>query len=114
MAFSRLRRTSAVLIALVAATALTGACGSGSDNGGSSGALDAPGADVLQKASGKTTVEFWHGMKGANATAIDKLVADFNAQSDKVTVKAVFQGDYDQTIAKYKASVQQKKTPDLV
>jgi sn-glycerol 3-phosphate transport system substrate-binding protein len=114
MAYSRLRRTGAVFLSLVAATALTSACGGGSD-GGSSDSLDAPGAEVLQKASGKTTIEFWHAMKGGNAAAVDKLVAAFNAQSGgKVEVKAVFQGDYDETIAKYKASVQQKSTPALV
>ena len=70
---------------------------------------------MLEKATDKTTIEFWHAMKGANAAAIDKLVADFNAQSGgKVEVKAVFQGSYDETIAKYKASVQQKNTPALV
>ncbi|MCW3816138.1 ABC transporter substrate-binding protein [Micromonospora sp. DR5-3] len=109
----RLRRTMTAFVALVAVAAM-GACGgSGSDAGGD--ALDAPGAEVLEKASGKTTIEFWHSMKGANAEAVDQLVADFNAQSGgKVEVKAVFQGSYDETIAKYKASVQQKSTPALV
>ncbi|MEU7997934.1 ABC transporter substrate-binding protein [Micromonospora sp. NPDC049060] len=111
----RFRRTAAAFVAVVAAAALT-ACGdSGSGTDGGSGALDAPGAEVLEKATDKTTIEFWHAMKGANATAVDQLVADFNAQSGgKVEVKAVFQGSYDETIAKYKASVQQKSTPALV
>ncbi|MFU8851253.1 ABC transporter substrate-binding protein [Micromonospora sp. SL1-18] len=100
-------------VALVAVAAM-GACGgSGSDDGND--ALDAPGAEVLEKATGKTTIEFWHSMKGPNAEAVDRLVTNFNAQSGgKVEVKAVFQGSYDETIAKYKASVQQKSTPALV
>ncbi|OKI49199.1 ABC transporter substrate-binding protein [Micromonospora sp. CB01531] len=109
----RLRRTMAAFVALVAVAAMGGCGGSGSDAGGD--ALDAPGAEVLEKATGKTTIEFWHSMKGPNAQAVDQLVADFNAQSGgKVEVKAVFQGSYDETIAKYKASVQQKSTPALV
>ncbi|AVT31637.1 ABC transporter substrate-binding protein [Plantactinospora sp. BC1] len=115
MANSRLRRTGVAAVALLVATALVGGCGSGSDEGDSAEALNAPGAEVLDNADGKTTVEFWHAMKGANAAAVDKLVADFNAQSGgKVEVKPVFQGSYDETIAKYKASVQQKNTPALV
>ncbi|MBM0237079.1 ABC transporter substrate-binding protein [Micromonospora sp. ATA32] len=111
----RLRRTMTAFVALVAAAALT-ACGdSGSGTDGGNDALDAPGAEVLEKAGDKTTIEFWHAMKGPNAAAVDQLVADFNAQSGgKVEVKAVFQGGYDETIAKYKASVQQKSTPALV
>ncbi|MEQ4305309.1 ABC transporter substrate-binding protein [Plantactinospora sp. B6F1] len=115
MASSRLRRTGVVAVALLVATALVGGCGSGSDEGGSAEALEAPGPEVLDSAEGRTTIEFWHAMKGANAAAVDKLVADFNAQSGgKVEVKPVFQGNYDETIAKYKASVQQKSTPALI
>ena len=111
----RLRRTMAAFVAVVAAAALSACGGSGSGTDTAKDALDAPGAEVLEKATDKTTIEFWHGMKGANAAAIDKLVADFNAQSGgKVEVKAIYQGNYDETIAKYKASVQQKSTPALV
>ncbi|MGC4807737.1 ABC transporter substrate-binding protein [Micromonospora sp. DT233] len=110
----KLRRALAAFAALSAAAALT-ACGGSGSGTDSADALEAPGAEVLEKATGKTTIEFWHGMKGANAEAIDKLVADFNAQSGgKAEVKAVYQGNYDETIAKYKASVQQKSTPALV
>ncbi|MEV0328331.1 ABC transporter substrate-binding protein [Micromonospora echinospora] len=114
MALPRPRRTGAVMLALLTAAALVAGCGA--DSGGeASDALDAPGAEALENADGKTTVEFWHSMKGANATAVDKLVADFNAANGgKVEVKPVYQGSYDETIAKYKASVQQKSTPALV
>ncbi|MGC4892229.1 ABC transporter substrate-binding protein [Micromonospora sp. DT31] len=111
----KLRRALAAFAALSAAAALTACGGSGSGTDSATDALDAPGAEVLEKATDKTTIEFWHGMKGANAAAIDKLVADFNAQSGgKAEVKAIYQGNYDETIAKYKASVQQKSTPALV
>lgn len=108
------RRLLAGLAGLLATAILAAGCGSGSSGGGSTGALDAPGADALNKANGKVTIEFWHSMKGANADAINKLVSDFNAQSSKVEVKAVFQGSYDDTIAKYKAAVQQHNTPAVV
>jgi sn-glycerol 3-phosphate transport system substrate-binding protein len=100
-----------LLTASILALALT-ACGGGDDDAGSSGV---PGKDALDKASGKVSIEFWHSMKGANAEAIDALVADFGkANGDKVEVKPVYQGSYDDTIAKYKTAVQQKNTPALV
>jgi sn-glycerol 3-phosphate transport system substrate-binding protein len=105
-------RVCALAAVVTAAVALSG-CG-GSDDGGSASASSAPGADVLDKAKGPVEVEFWHSMKGANVTALNKIVSDFNAaHQGKIEVKAVFQGDYDTTIAKYKASVQQKHTPEL-
>jgi sn-glycerol 3-phosphate transport system substrate-binding protein len=108
------RRTAASVLAVVALLAAgCGSSDSGSDSG--SGALDAPGADALDKATGVTKVTFWHGMKGANGEAVDKLVKAFNAaNSGKIEVTAVYQGDYDDTITKYKTSVQQGNTPSVV
>jgi sn-glycerol 3-phosphate transport system substrate-binding protein len=110
---SRLSRTlSAGTVAL--ALALTAACGSSSKGSDSAGSTAAPGADVLNSA-GPVTVSFWHAMKGANADALNALVAKFNsAHAGKITVKATFQGSYDDTISKYKAAVQAKQTPSLV
>ena len=73
------RRLRYAVPAVVASASLfLAACGGGSDNGsdggdgGSSGG--APAADVLSKASGVTTVAFWHAMDGTNAEALTKLV----------------------------------------
>ena len=103
----------ASLLAVVAL--LAAGCGSNDDSGSQSGALDAPGADALDKAAGVTKITFWHGMKGANGAAVDKLVKAFNAEhSGKIEVTAVYQGDYDDTITKYKTSVQQGNMPSVV
>jgi len=105
-------RRPVLLAAALMMTPLLTACGSDDSPQGSPGI---PGADALDKASGKVTVEFWHSMKGANADAINALVADFNREKNgKVEVKPVYQGTYDDTIAKYKSAVQQKSTPALV
>jgi sn-glycerol 3-phosphate transport system substrate-binding protein len=96
------------LALLAGAALLITSCGSG--GGGDAGG--APPADAI---SGKVTIEFWHSMKGANATAVDQLVADFQAKyGSRITVRPVFQGDYDETVAKYKAAVQQENTPALI
>jgi len=114
---SVLQRRTAAAGSLLAVLALVAAgCGGDSSNDDSgSGALDAPDASALDKASGVTKVTFWHGMKGANGAAVDKLVKAFNAaNSGKIEVTAVYQGDYDDTITKYKTSVQQGNTPSVV
>jgi len=112
----RRRRHLTAFVALAAALVLSACGGDGSGNGaGGADALEAPGPEVLENATGTTTIEFWHSMRGANAEAIDRLVSEFNAQNaGKIEVKAVFQGSYDETIDKYKVSVQQKNTPALV
>ena len=88
------------------------ACGGGSDAGGTAGA---PAPDALTKASGVTTVSFWHAMDGKNAEALTKLVTEFNQKnSGKIEVKATYAGKYDDTITKYKAAIQSKSTPDVI
>ncbi len=111
------QRRTATAASLLAALALvaTGCGGSDSGDGGSTGGQDAPDASALDNATGVTKVTFWHGMKGANGEAVDKLVKAFNAKnSGKIEVTAVYQGDYDETITKYKTSVQQGNTPSVV
>ena len=97
------QRRTATAAALLAVVALVAAGCGGSDSSGdtASGGQDAPGADALDKATGVTKVTFWHGMKGANGEAVDKLVKAFNAEhTGKIEVTAVYQGDYDETITR--------------
>src|SRR5688572_14136870 len=106
----RHRRLAAILSALLIAGFALTACGS--DDVAPGAADGVPGRDVLDNAKEKVTIEFWHAMRGANADAINALVAEF-ARSEaggKVEVKPVYQGTYDDTIAKYKTAVQQNNT----
>lgn len=107
---SRTLSTGAVALALT----LTAACGSSSSSSDDAGSDTAPGADVLES-GGPVTVSFWHAMKGANNDALNVLVEKFNAtHQGKIMIKPTFQGNYDDTITKYKAAVQAKQTPALV
>jgi sn-glycerol 3-phosphate transport system substrate-binding protein len=108
-------RRAGILVAGLAAVALAAsACGGGGSSGNAQ-STGVPGADALTKAQGVTTITFWHSMKATNADALNTMVAAFNKKNvAKIKVNAVFQGEYDDVITKYKASVQQKKTPDLV
>ena len=53
-------------------------------------------------------------MSGELGKAVDKLVADFNASQKNVQVEAVFQGIYDESINKMKASMDTKSGPSLI
>ncbi|MDF2145688.1 ABC transporter substrate-binding protein [Knoellia sp. p5-6-4] len=102
----------AVPAGLASLTLLLAACGGDSAGGDAAGA---PEAGALDKASGVTTVSFWHAMDGKNAEALTKLVNDFNtANKGKIEVKATYAGKYDDAITKYKAAIQSKSTPDVI
>ena len=108
------RRAGLLVAGLAAVTLAASACGGGGP-GGDAQNSGVPGADALTNAKGVTTISFWHSMKATNADALNTMVAAFNTKNaGKIQVNPVFQGDYDDVITKYKASVQQKKTPDLV
>ena len=102
-----------VLAAGVAALSLgLAACGG---SGGAPEGAKAPDKGALDKTSGVTKVSFWHAMDGKNAEVLTKLVDEFNKEnSGKIQVEATYAGKYDDAIAKYKASIQSKSTPDVV
>ncbi|GAA2235952.1 ABC transporter substrate-binding protein [Kitasatospora cystarginea] len=110
-----LRLAAGLAAAALALTACSSSSSGDSSSGDSSSGGSAPGADALDQTQGVTTVTFWHAMTGQNATVLTSLVNEFNAaHRGKIEVKPLFQGTYDDVIAKYKASVQQKGTPSLV
>ena len=106
---ARLRTLLAVFgVLLFAAVA---GCGGGRPEG----SLAVPSQDALDRASGVTTISFWHSMDATNGAALDALVDQFNAaHAGKIVVQPVFQGDYDTAITKYKASVQSNTTPSII
>lgn len=62
-----------------------------------------------------TTVTFWHSMGGVNGEAMDYLVNKFNDENtDGITVEAVYQGEYDDTINKLKSAQIGNMGADLV
>jgi sn-glycerol 3-phosphate transport system substrate-binding protein len=60
------------------------------------------------------TVTFWHSMAGKNGETVNKLVAQFNQQhTDKIRVKAIFQGKYNDSLTKLRASIKSRQTPTI-
>lgn len=62
-----------------------------------------------------TTVTFWHAMGGTNGEALTYLVDKFNAENTEgITVEAVYQGSYDDSINKLKSAQMGNMGADLV
>lgn len=104
-----------VASALVAAVALVlAACGDPLAVGGTFGGGTECPVDALDNADGPVEITLWHAMPRENEKTLNKLVDAFNASQDKVQVKAVFQGNYDDTLTKYRAATQGGARPDIV
>lgn len=102
--------------AMAISLTLSGCSGgsSGSAGGGGDG-QSAPPANALKSVKGVQKVSFWEAMNGTNATVLKQLVSRFNkAHAGKIEVDPTYVGTYDDAIAKYKASVQSKSTPDVI
>ena len=62
-----------------------------------------------------TEISFWHSMGGVNGQAIDELVKKFNDENQYgITVKAQYQGEYDDSLNKLKSSQIGNMGADLV
>ncbi|WP_028553051.1 ABC transporter substrate-binding protein [Paenibacillus sp. UNC451MF] len=89
------------------------ACGSNAAQQGSEGgSASQPAAPA--KSQEPVKVVWWHSMSGELGKAVDKLVSDFNASQKNVVVEAVFQGTYDESLNKMKASMDSKSGPALI
>ena len=55
-----------------------------------------------QAESEKVTVNFWHSMGGDNEKLLQSVVDAYNASQDKVEVVPEYQGNYYDSIAKYR------------
>jgi multiple sugar transport system substrate-binding protein len=50
-------------------------------------------------------IEFWHGLGGNLGEAMQSIIDDYNASQKEVIVKAVIQGNYDETKQKLQAAI---------
>ena len=125
---------ASILAASMAVVALAG-CGNGKTTGEAQGtdssaqnaasentasteagstANGAAAPDLSQDIKG-TTITFWHSMGGVNGEAMDYLVNKYNKENtDGITVEAVYQGEYDDTINKLKSAQIGNMGADLV
>ncbi|MEC0255189.1 ABC transporter substrate-binding protein [Paenibacillus lautus] len=59
-------------------------------------------------------VVWWHSMSGELGTVADKLISDFNAAHKDIQVEGVFQGTYDESLNKLKASLGSNSGPTMI
>jgi sn-glycerol 3-phosphate transport system substrate-binding protein len=100
-------RTFAALA--LALTVVAAACGDAGPGGGDSSAL-APAKDVKPAAN----IVWWHAMSGINGEAINKIVTAFNSSQSNIKVEAIFQGTYDDLLAKLNTAIASNAAPALV
>src|SRR5688572_18884680 len=110
----KMRRLATLALAL---TMVAAACGGTTTPGGgpaATGAGDmsalAPAKDVAPAA----TITWWHAMSGVNGEAINKIVTGFNSSQSKIKVETVFQGNYDDLLAKLNTAIASNAAPALV
>ncbi|KIL41075.1 ABC transporter substrate-binding protein [Gordoniibacillus kamchatkensis] len=108
--------TAALAVSSLMLTAACGNTGAQPANAGAATGKDQPAAAPAAPADKKQPVKviWWHSMGGELGKAVDKLVADFNASHSDVQVEAVFQGTYDESLNKMKASMDSKSGPSMI
>jgi sn-glycerol 3-phosphate transport system substrate-binding protein len=109
-----MRRLATLALAL---TMVAAACGGTTTPGG--GTTPTGGADMSALAPAKdvapaATITWWHAMSGVNGEAINKIVAGFNSSQSKIKVETVFQGNYDDLLAKLNTAIASNAAPALV
>lgn len=113
-----LKTRSSILAMTAIMVLLTSACGKAetttSDSTTESKPASSNASADVKKPTEPVKVIWWHSMSGELGKAVDKLVADFNASQKNVQVEAVFQGTYDESINKMKASMDTKSGPSLI
>ncbi|MGB8953732.1 MAG: ABC transporter substrate-binding protein [Tumebacillaceae bacterium] len=70
--------------------------------------------EAATDANGVTEITLWHAMGGAAGKGLDALVQSFNDSHDKIKVKSVFQGNYDDEFNKYKTAQGSDTAPALM
>ena len=118
-----LRRPITISLSLLTVLSLSAAaCGGG---GGGDDAAPGPSpdgvtdpsrcpVDALDAADGPVDITFWHAMTASNETTLQAMVKDYNGSQDKVHVKLVFKGTYDETLEGYRAAARGTDLPNLV
>ncbi len=104
-----------------AASTAPSASGSGAPAGAAPGSTAAAQGTPVGVSSSKgaknpnaTKVQWWHAMGGANGTAIANLTDKFNDSQSDIYVDAIYQGNYDDTLNKFKAGLAAKQGPHIM
>ena len=100
----RRRTFAATTLGLILVGALVSGCAGQGSGGGNADTADA---------DGKIVLDFWNGFTGPDGPALEKVVADFNASQDKITVKTNIM-PWDTLYQKVLTSVAGNDGPDII
>ncbi len=95
---------------------IASACGGGAPGaapaggGGEAAGVKVPAKDLAPASK----IVFWHAMSGVNGDAVARIVKDFNASQNKITVEAIFQGTYDDALAKLNTALSSNSGPAIM
>lgn len=107
----------AALLSLSLLFAMAGCTQQGSDNPGqqtAGGGETPPVQSVDSGSETPVTVDFWHAITGENEAVLQKLVDEFNAQSNgKIQVNLVYQGKYKELFSKLEGAAKAGELPTL-
>lgn len=101
-------RNRGVIGALAVGALALSACGSSDDPPASGG------PDTTSGGGDAVTLDFWYSVSGVPADTLSALVDDFNDAHDDITVNAVYQGSYVDSMAKLTNAVQSGDLPDII
>jgi sn-glycerol 3-phosphate transport system substrate-binding protein len=73
-----------------------------------------PTAAPAAKTAAASKIVFWHAMGGTNGEAVGKMVEGFNTSQKEIAVEAIFQGTYDDALAKLKTALASNSAPALI
>lgn len=113
----------AMLMATTSLMVFMTACGDGTANGNTgneqpsnSAAAEGNASEETQTESPKEPVKviWWHSMGGELGKVVTQLAGDFNAAHTDIQVEEVFQGTYDESLNKMKASMDAESGPSLI
>jgi sn-glycerol 3-phosphate transport system substrate-binding protein len=92
------------------------ACGGTTPGGGTTptGAADMSALAPAKNVAPAATMTWWHAMSGVNGDALNKIVAGFNSSQSNIKVTTVFQGNYDDLLAKLNTAIASNAAPALV
>ena len=100
-----MRRLTGIALAFIVAAAACGGAGPGGDT-----SAQAPGKDIKPAAK----ITWWHAMSGVNGDAVNKIVDGFNKSQGGIKVEPIFQGNYDDLLAKLNTAIASNAAPALV
>ncbi|CAM4473247.1 ABC transporter substrate-binding protein [Paenibacillus tarimensis] len=108
--------TAVMLVFLAACSGNNNAGTNTNTSGNAVGASAQPSEGGAEPADSKDPVKvvWWHSMGGELGKVVTKLVADFNASQSDVVVEEIYQGTYDESLNKMKASLGSDSGPTMI